>query len=188
MLSSKRMQKPYKTKLNWDKIKLMIFDCDGVLTDGRIIYDNNRLESKNFDAHDGMGFILLRQTEVMAAVITGRSSTLLEQRCADLKIKHLYQGVASKLTKTEELLKELGLCFENVLYMGDDWNDIPVMFKAAISVCPANAAPDIKGLSDYVTSHEGGRGAVRECIELVLINKRLIETAVTAYLDEISPH
>ncbi|MDZ4182159.1 MAG: 3-deoxy-D-manno-octulosonate 8-phosphate phosphatase, partial [Candidatus Cloacimonadaceae bacterium] len=72
-----------------------IFDCDGVLTDGRIIYDNDGKESKNFDAHDGMGFILLRQTDIIPAVITGRSSAVLDKRCADLKIKHLYQGVAN---------------------------------------------------------------------------------------------
>ncbi|MDZ4182160.1 MAG: HAD hydrolase family protein [Candidatus Cloacimonadaceae bacterium] len=84
------------------------------------------------------------------------------------------------------MLTELGLSFENVLYMGDDWNDIPVMFRAAISVCPADAMPDIKVLSDHVTAHSGGRGAVRECIEMVLENKRLIDSAVAAYLAEIS--
>lgn len=185
-MAPKRMEKPSKPKLNWDKIKLMIFDCDGVLTDGRIIYGCKDEEMKNFDAHDGMGFMLLRQTDVKAAVITGRSSLALERRCRDLRIEHVYQGVAMKLQRTKELLVEMGLGFDNVLYMGDDWNDIPVMFQAAISVAPADAMPAVAALADMVTTHKGGKGAVRECIEHMLRNKGVYEQAVLAYLGEIS--
>ena len=182
----KKLQKPYKPRVNWDKLSLMIFDCDGVLTDGRIIYGCDGEELKNFDAHDGMGFMLLRFSGVKTAVITGRSSAALERRCQDLKIDYVFQGVGNKLAKTKELLAELKLEFSNVLYMGDDWNDIPVMFSAAVSVCPSDAGRDIKPLADYVMLAPGGRGAVRECIELVLNNKTIYEQAVADYLAKIS--
>ncbi|HPN40365.1 MAG: HAD hydrolase family protein [Candidatus Cloacimonetes bacterium] len=182
----KKIGKPYKPRVNWDRINLIIFDCDGVLTDGKIIYGCNGEELKNFDAHDGMGFQLLRFSHVRTAVITGRSSAALERRCQDLKIDYLYQGVANKLEKTRELLKELKLDFCNLLYMGDDWNDIPVMNVAAVSVCPADAARDVAAMADYVMLASGGRGAVRECIELVLNNKTIYEQAVNDYLAKIS--
>jgi 3-deoxy-D-manno-octulosonate 8-phosphate phosphatase (KDO 8-P phosphatase) len=185
-LSFKKIEKPYKPLLKWEKIRLLAFDCDGVLTDGRIIYDSEGKERKNFDARDGMGFLLLRQTDLIPSIITGRVSPALERRSVDLKIEHLYQGVANKLARTQELLAELKLDFENLLFMGDDWNDIPVMFRAAISVCPADAFPDIQRLSDHITTRPGGRGAVRECIEYVLANKRIHDPAVQSYLDQIS--
>jgi 3-deoxy-D-manno-octulosonate 8-phosphate phosphatase (KDO 8-P phosphatase) len=185
-MKMKKMIKPIKPNLRWDKINVLIFDCDGVLTDGRIIYDSNGAEIKNFDAHDGMGFLLLQQTDLITVVITGRNSSVLQRRCEDLKIKYLYQGVANKLEITEQLLSELNLDFSHVMYMGDDWNDLPVMFKANISVCPADACQDIQELSDHVTRNPGGRGAVRECIEMVLNNKGMYEQAVQTYLNKIS--
>ena len=179
----KKISKPYKPKLNWDRIQLLVFDCDGVLTEGKIIYDSAGNEAKNFDAHDGMGFLLLRQTELRTAVITGRKSSVLERRCQDLKINFLFQGIPDKLQCLKDLLAEQKLDFSNVLYMGDDWNDIPAMFNAAISVCPADAALNIRQLADHVTSNSGGRGAVRECIEYVLVNRGIYEQAVAAYLN-----
>lgn len=185
-MSFNKLAKPAKPLLRWEKIKLLIFDCDGVLTDGRIIYDSAGNESKNFDAHDGMGFMLLRQTDVQTAVITGRNSPVLQRRCDDLKINHVFQGVQHKLQTATQLLLELGLDFDSVLFMGDDWNDLPLMFKAAISVCPADAMEGVKALSDLVTDHRGGRGAVRECIEYVLTSKGIYDQAVLKYLDQIS--
>lgn len=181
-----KLEKPSKPKLNWDRIKLLVLDCDGVLTDGRIVYGCGGEEMKNFDAHDGMGFLLMRYTCMQAAVITGRSSSALERRCADLGITHLYQGVANKLRKLDSLLKELQLSFDSVVYLGDDWNDIPCMFRAALSVCPADAMPDIRRLADTVLQYNGGRGAVRECIEMVLRQKGVYDQAVAAYLADCS--
>jgi 3-deoxy-D-manno-octulosonate 8-phosphate phosphatase (KDO 8-P phosphatase) len=185
-MSSSKLNKPNKPLLRWDKISLVIFDCDGVLTDGRIIYDSAGNESKNFDAHDGMGFILLRQTGIRSVVITGRNSPVLERRCQDLKVDFLFQGIQNKLEKATQLLSELGLGFDSVVFMGDDWNDLPLMFKAAISVCPADAMEGIKALNDKVTEHPGGRGAVRECIEYVLRSKGIYEQALLSYLNQIS--
>lgn len=184
-MRDKRLSKVKKPLVRWDKIKLLVFDCDGVLTDGGIIYDGDGVESKNFFAQDGMGFLLLRHTDISVAVITGRNSSILQRRCEDLKISHLYQGVANKLQCLRGLLKELDLDFSNVLYMGDDWNDLLVMINSAVSVCPSDAPERIRGLVDIVTVQPGGRGAVRECIDFVLEKKDLYEQAVQAYLDQI---
>jgi len=185
-MSFSKLAKPHKPLLRWERIKLLIFDCDGVLTDGRIIYDSAGNESKNFDAHDGMGFLLLRQTDIQTAVITGRSSPVLQRRCDDLKINHLFQGIQNKLEKATQLLRELQLNFDNVLVMGDDWNDVPLMFKAAVSVCPADAPEGVKEICDIVTKKHGGRGAARECIELVLNHKKKYEPALVKYVEQIS--
>lgn len=185
-MSYKRLNKPHKQIVRWDKINLLIFDCDGVLTDGRIIYDSAGIETKFFDAHDGMGLFLLAHTDIKTAVITGRSSASLQRRFEDLKIDYLYQGIANKLQKVKELLAELQLDFCNVLYMGDDWNDMNVMYQAAISVCPGDAMPEIQAMVDKVTTRFGGRGAVRECIDMVLENKGIHEQTIQAYLNSVS--
>lgn len=180
------MTQPNKRPVTWDKIKLLIFDCDGVLTDGRIIYGDGRQDIKNFDATDGMGMMLLRHIDLTVAVVTGRTSEALTLRCQDLKIEYLYQGIARKLECVSTLLEELGLEFENVVYMGDDWNDFPCMRKAALSVAPADAHADILKRVDMVTTRCGGRGAVRELIDFVLTKKGIYERAVIAYLESVS--
>ncbi len=177
---------PIKKSVNWNNIKLMIFDCDGILTDGKIVYGGEMLESKNFCAHDGMGFALLRQTSIIPAVITGRTSKALLRRCEDLQIKHVKQGVKNKLAATNEFLGELGFSMNQAVYMGDDWNDVPVMLQCAFSVCPADAMPEIARISEYVTHRPGGFGAARECIDYVLKCMGLYEKAVLSFLDEIT--
>ncbi len=185
-MSHDKLGKPTKPLVRWEKIKLLAFDCDGVLTDGRIIYDSAGVESKNFSAQDGMGFMLLWGTDIQTAVITGRESSLLQRRCDDLKVPHLFQKIPNKLKVAEGLLTELGLGFNNMLFMGDDWNDIPLMQRAAVSVCPANAPNSVKALCDIVTNAGGGHGAVRECIEYVLVQKGIFDEAVLKYLARIS--
>jgi len=174
--------------MDFSKIKLIILDNDGVLTDGKIIYDNNKLESKNFNAKDGLGIKLLQFSDVKLAIITGRSSKVVEQRCDDLQIKLLFQGVRNKLKKTTELLKELNLDWENVAYMGDDWNDFPVMEKCNISATPADAFDDIKSRVSLVTKRNGGEGAVREFIELILIKQGKYEESLQKLLDHLKSH
>ena len=140
--------------MDFSKIKLIILDNDGVLTDGKIIYDNNKLESKNFNAKDGLGIKLLQFSDIKLAIITGRNSNVVEQRCDDLQIKLLFQGVRNKLKKTIELLKELNLDWENVAYMGDDWNDFPVMEKCNISVhwLTVNNFPSVNPLTSSLNN------------------------------------
>ncbi|MDY0128562.1 MAG: HAD hydrolase family protein [Candidatus Cloacimonadaceae bacterium] len=180
------LTKPNKRPITWDRIKLLIFDCDGVLTDGRIIYGDGKQDIKNFDATDGMGMMLLRQIDLPVAVVTGRTSEALALRCQDLKIEHLYQGISHKLDCVSALLEKLELDFDNVVYMGDDWNDILCMRRAALSVAPADANADILKQVDLVTTRKGGRGAVRELIDYVLTKKGVYDRAIAKYLDSVS--
>jgi len=177
---------PVKKAIKWSNVRLMIFDCDGVLTDGKIIYGGEMMEIKHFNAHDGMGFMLLRTANLVPAVITGRSSKALARRCEDLGITHLYQGVSNKLAVAKELLDDLGLSFSQAVYVGDDWNDIPVMLQAGFSFCPADAMPEIQQISDYIAHRKGGEGAARECIDFVLQSMGIYEKTVIQFLDEIS--
>ncbi|HQB97876.1 MAG TPA: HAD hydrolase family protein [Candidatus Cloacimonadota bacterium] len=177
--------RPSKRPVAWNEIRLLVLDCDGVLTNGKIIYGNNEQDIKQFHAADGMGLMLLRETPIEVAVISGRSSQALSKRCEDLQIKILRQGVAKKLPVLSEILEEKGLDFDNVVYMGDDWNDIPPMRRAALSVCPSSALAEIKKVADMVTEHSGGEGAVRELVNFILQKKGLYERAINRYLESI---
>ncbi len=177
--------KPSKRPVAWGEIKLMLLDCDGVLTDGRIIYGEARQELKHFHGHDGMGFLLLKYTDMQTGVITGRKSEALERRCSDLHIQHLHQGVQNKLQCLDELLAKLNLDYRHVVYMGDDWNDVPVMRKVAFSATPADALPDVQMIADWVAAHNGGHGAVRDLITHILVHKGIYEKTVKHYLEDI---
>lgn len=184
MFSKNFFIKPIKRPVDWHRIRLLILDCDGVLTDGKIIYGTAGMDIKHFDAHDGMGFMLLRMTDVKVAIITGRSSEALISRCKDLHIEHLFQGVSDKLGCMNDLLDELGLSQDQVVYMGDDWNDAACMRRVAFSAVPANALPEIKKIADHVTQAYGGHGAVRELINYILTKKGTYEKAVLDFLKE----
>ncbi len=178
--------KPNKRQVSWADLKIMLFDCDGVLTDGRIIYGKEGQELKHFHGHDGMGFNLLKHTDIIVGFITGRSSEALSRRCQDLHIEHLYQNVSNKLECLDSLLKKLELSYRHVVYMGDDWNDIPIMRKVAFSAAPADAQPDVARIADWVSAFKGGHGAVRDLINHVLIHKGIYEKTILQYLDSIT--
>ncbi|HPN27204.1 MAG TPA: HAD-IIIA family hydrolase [Candidatus Cloacimonas sp.] len=179
------LNRPNKRVVPWNEIKLLVFDCDGVLTDGRFVYGTNNLEIKNFHGHDGLGFKLLQHTDIIVCFITGRSSEALERRCLDLNITYLFQNVANKKECLDNLLKDLSLTYTNVAYMGDDWNDVPVMRKVAFSAAPADAQPGIIHLADWVSEFKGGHGAARDLINYVLIHKGIYEKTILSYLDSI---
>jgi 3-deoxy-D-manno-octulosonate 8-phosphate phosphatase (KDO 8-P phosphatase) len=173
---------------DYNKIKLLILDNDGVLTDGRIIYDDNQLESKNFSAKDGLGIRLLQQTDIQLAIITGRTSKILEKRCQDLDIDLLFQKIRNKYKQTEKLLEELNLKWENVAYLGDDWNDYPVIKRCGISASPADAFPNFQNKVDVVLTRKGGKGAVREFIEFILKEQGIFDETLeklTDYLETL---
>ncbi len=151
------------------QIKLLICDVDGVLSDGLIYQGNNGEELKAFNVRDGYGIrcLLISGTEV--AIITGRKAKLLEDRCATLGITHLYQGQSDKTLAFRELLDKLSLQTEQVAFIGDDLIDWPVMADAGLSVTVADAHPAMLPRADYVTRIAGGRGAVREICDLILI-------------------
>lgn len=154
---------------NAGQIRLLICDVDGVMSDGVIYQGNNGEELKGFNVRDGYGIRCLLTSEVEVAIITGRSAKLLEDRCATLGITHLYQGQSDKLLAFRELLDKLSLRPEQVAYIGDDLIDWPVMAEVGLSVTVADGHPALLPRADYVTRIAGGRGAVREICDLILI-------------------
>lgn len=151
------------------EIKLLICDVDGVMSDGVIYQGNNGEELKAFNVRDGYGIRCLLTSGVEVAIITGRKAKLLEDRCATLGITHLYQGQSDKILAFRELLDKLSLRPAQVAYIGDDLIDWPVMAEVGLSVTVADAHPILIPRADYVTRIAGGRGAVREICDLILI-------------------
>lgn len=168
-----------------NKIKLVISDCDGVLTDGKIIYNNDKIETKHFHAQDGLGIRLLSFGDIKFAIITGRKSEILVQRCEDLGIEMLFQNIKNKLKQTEIILNELKIGWENVAYIGDDWNDFPVIEKVGFSACPADSPDDFKKVVDYITSRNGGNGAVREFIEHILKKQNIYDEVLQKFINHL---
>jgi 3-deoxy-D-manno-octulosonate 8-phosphate phosphatase (KDO 8-P phosphatase) len=170
------------------RIRLLGLDVDGVLTDNGIWLapiDGARVEFKRFDVGDGLGLVVLRHTPVEVAWISGRPSDSTELRARDLKITTLIQDAsARKLPAMEALLKEKGLAWEELAYVGDDLADLPVLRRAGIAIAVSNACPEVKAASAYVTSAPGGHGAVREAVEMLLRARGEWESAVGAYLRE----
>jgi 3-deoxy-D-manno-octulosonate 8-phosphate phosphatase (KDO 8-P phosphatase) len=149
-------------------VRLMIFDVDGVLTDGRIIYHDDGSEIKAFDVQDGHGIKLLQRAGIEGALITGRSSRAVEHRAHDLGITRVYQGARDKLEAYEEILEKTGLKHEEIGFMGDDLIDIPILRRVGFAVTVPNAVSHVIPYAHYVTRAKGGRGACREVCELLL--------------------
>ncbi|MBE9486062.1 MAG: HAD-IIIA family hydrolase [Desulfuromonadales bacterium] len=150
------------------KIRLLLLDVDGVLTDGRIIYDNQGNELKAFNVKDGHGLKLLQRAGIKVGIITGRKSDVVARRAAELGIEILYQHALSKLEPYRKILADQGLGDEQVAYVGDDIVDLPILRRVGFSATVADAVPDVLPLVDYVTVRSGGRGAVREICDLLL--------------------
>lgn len=149
-------------------IKLLLMDCDGVLTDGRFWLLNNGDEQKGFHVHDGLGLELWHRAGMRSGIISGRKSTVVEQRARDLKIEFVRQAAETKLDSFEALLSEAGIEDSEVAYIGDDLNDIPVLMRAELAVAVANAAEETRSVAHLVTRAAGGFGAVREVVEIIL--------------------
>ncbi|KNC90662.1 3-deoxy-manno-octulosonate-8-phosphatase KdsC [Trabulsiella odontotermitis] len=160
-----------------EKIRLLILDVDGVLSDGLIYMGNNGEELKAFNVRDGYGIRCALTSDVDVAIITGRKAKLLEDRCATLGITHLYQGQSDKLVAYRELLEKLALSPDAVAYVGDDLIDWPVMAEIGLSIAVADAHPLLLPRADYVTRINGGRGAVREVCDLILLAQGKLEEA-----------
>jgi 3-deoxy-D-manno-octulosonate 8-phosphate phosphatase (KDO 8-P phosphatase) len=164
-------------------IRLIILDCDGTLTDGRIIYSEHDREIKNFSAKDGLGLHLAHVAGLRIAVITGRTSPMVTRRCADLHIEHVLQGVSNKRLAVDRLLQKIDLTWAQTAVVGDDWNDYPMMEPAALSACPSDAFPPFQQVVDVVLTRPGGDGAVREFIERLLQARNEYEQTVERFLD-----
>jgi 3-deoxy-D-manno-octulosonate 8-phosphate phosphatase (KDO 8-P phosphatase) len=154
--------------MNKKKIKLFIFDVDGVLTDGRTFWNGEAGWCRFFHLHDGHGIERLHKAGYKVAVITRSPFQDIRKRVEMLKIKHAYFDCSDKLVAYEDLLKKLGLKDENALFMGDDLFDLPVLERVGFSATVADAQPAVRKKVDYVTKKSGGQGAVREVIELFL--------------------
>ncbi|RKP58843.1 KdsC family phosphatase [Pararobbsia silviterrae] len=150
------------------RLQLMVFDVDGVLTDGRLHYGPDGEEIKTFDTLDGHGVKLLRSAGVQTAIITGRSSKIVASRAKELGFDHVFQGVHDKTVVFAELLSKTGIAAADTGYMGDDWPDLAVMLKAGFAAAPANAHIELARRAHYVAQARGGRGAVREVCDLIL--------------------
>lgn len=153
------------------KIKMLIMDVDGTMTDGKIYMGPQGEAMKAFSCLDGLGIShLLPQMGIIPVIITGRSSQITANRAKELHIDHVYQGVSDKLAVMDSLAQELGISHEEIAYIGDDLNDQVCMAACGLTACPANAAQEILDMVDYVCRRSGGNGAVREFIDFIGIN------------------
>jgi 3-deoxy-D-manno-octulosonate 8-phosphate phosphatase (KDO 8-P phosphatase) len=193
------------------KIKLMIFDVDGVMTDGTIFLfpapggeagstthehrekmagsggygfsGTAMIEAKGFNAHDGAGFSLARLGGLKTAIITKRISETVALRARDLKIEHVYQGQQDKAAAFYDILQKEGLAAEQACYVGDDVIDLPVMRLCGLAVAVKDARPEVLREAHYITAHDGGRGAVRDAIEYVLRAQGSLERVIDDYIE-----
>jgi 3-deoxy-D-manno-octulosonate 8-phosphate phosphatase (KDO 8-P phosphatase) len=175
------MLKP-KLHLKAQAIKLLILDVDGVLTDGKLFFDQQGNEYKSFHAQDGHGLKLLRQTGVEIAVISGRRSPTVELRMKNLGISHVYQGQEDKRAAFQSLLSTLQLEPQQVAYVGDDLLDLPIMSKVGLAIAVNDAVPTVKDYADWCTARNGGQGAVREACDLIMQAQGNYLSIVDAYL------
>ena len=150
------------------KIKLIIFDVDGVLTDGRIVYGDYGDELKYYDVQDGFGMVLLERAGLKTAIISAKKSRNNTRRAKDLKVSKIYQNAFDKLKVFEKITKQIKISPEECCYVGDDLIDIPVMSRVGFAVAVQNARPETKEAAHYITEHSGGRGAAREVCDLIL--------------------
>ena len=155
------------------KIKLLILDVDGVLTDNTLYINDNGEETKRFNVSDGMGIALAFGAGLEIALISGKESRSAKFRASYLKIKHVYLGVTDKIKVYQKIKKNLKLSDEQIAYMGDDILDVPVLKKVALPICVKDANPIVERFVKFVTKAKGGEGAVREVIDMILESKKV---------------
>ncbi|HZT56190.1 MAG TPA: HAD hydrolase family protein [Burkholderiaceae bacterium] len=163
------LRHPPELLLQAQGIRWAIFDVDGVLTDGRIYIGAQGEEFKAFSTLDGHGLKLLANHGITPVVITGRDSPAVRRRVADLGIAHAVYGAGDKLVAANALMPQLGLGWDTLCAMGDDWPDLPLLTRAAFACAPANAHIEVKAVAHHVTAVHGGHGAARECCDLLLM-------------------
>jgi 3-deoxy-D-manno-octulosonate 8-phosphate phosphatase (KDO 8-P phosphatase) len=196
------------------KIKLLLFDVDGVLTDGKLfifpaptgakqtvldqasthggqggfgLHSQTMVEAKGFHAHDGTAISLARLAGIKTGLITKRISETVALRARDLKLEHVHQGIQDKLGVFKEILKKEGLKASEAAFVGDDVIDLPVMWNCGLAIAVANARPEVKKDAHYVTPHSGGDGALRDAVEYILRAQGRLQRVITSYIGERSP-
>jgi 3-deoxy-D-manno-octulosonate 8-phosphate phosphatase (KDO 8-P phosphatase) len=164
-------------------VRLIVFDVDGVLTDGSLFIGDDGQEYKAFNSKDGHGMVMLQQSGVEIAIITGRTSEVVRIRMASLGIERVYQGKREKLPAYEEIKQITGFDDEQIAYVGDDVVDLPVMTRVGFAVTVQDAHPLAKQHAHWVTPSGGGRGAAREVCELIMDAQGTLQSALRPYLD-----
>lgn len=164
------------------KIKAFVLDVDGVLTDGGILYDDNGLESKRFFAVDGMIIKVFQQHGMLTGVITGRNSQVVKNRCQELTIDFHHHGVSDKLATYEQVKETYKLADEEIAFMGDDIVDIGIMQRCGLSAAPADARTYVKEYADWISPSDGGKGAVRDFGDMILMAQGKWEPLMAKYL------
>jgi len=214
MLESAAMAKTPSARARAKKVQLLLFDVDGVLTDGKIyifpapsgieqsieeqaarhggqggfgFHSQSMIEAKGFHAHDGAGISLARLGNIRTGLITKRVSETVALRARDLKLDHVHQGIQDKLTVFEEILRRDGIPSNEAGFVGDDVIDLPVMRSCGFAVAVANARAEVKQEADYVTPHGGGDGALRDAIEYILKAQGAWERVIREYILERTP-
>lgn len=168
------------------EIRLLVLDVDGTLTDGTIYFSAEGEAMKGFSVKDGHGIIhLLPKTGIIPVIITGRESQLLLKRAEEMKITEIHQGIGDKVSKLYEVIEKYGVTLEQVAYIGDDINDLPCMKLCGLTAAPADAVDEVKNYVDFVSSKNGGAGAVREFVEYLCLLALPQMKQAFAYLDEI---
>ncbi|HPE61205.1 MAG TPA: 3-deoxy-manno-octulosonate-8-phosphatase KdsC [Thiolinea sp.] len=173
-----------KIQTRAEKIRLLVLDVDGVMTDGSLFYDNQGQEYKAFNARDGHGIRMLQYGDVRVAILTGRQSNLVSYRAANLDIPEalVFQGYRDKRPAFTKLLQQTGLQTQQIAYLGDDVVDLPVMMQAGLAIAVADAHPFVKQHAHWITEQAGGRGAVREVCERLLEAQGKLAAMLQGYL------
>jgi 3-deoxy-D-manno-octulosonate 8-phosphate phosphatase (KDO 8-P phosphatase) len=165
-----------------ERIKLLLMDCDGVLTDGRIWILENGEDQKAFHTRDGLGIDLLHRAGLKSGIISGRTSSALERRAQSLGVSYLWQGRDDKRQAFADTLAQAQVTKEEIAFIGDDLTDLPLMGQSGLAIAVADAAAEVRERAHYVTEAKGGHGAVREAIELILKAQGRWDDLVKAYL------
>jgi 3-deoxy-D-manno-octulosonate 8-phosphate phosphatase (KDO 8-P phosphatase) len=172
------------------RVKVLLFDVDGVLTNGDITIipnaDGKGTEVKSFSAHDGLGISLARLAGLKIGFVTKRNSQVVAIRARDLKIDHVYQGQSHKMEAVNQILAAENCTLEELAYVGDDIIDLPVMRVVGLAIATANARPQVKAAAHYVTPLAGGQGAGRDAIDFILTERGVLESTIEEYLDPAS--
>jgi 3-deoxy-D-manno-octulosonate 8-phosphate phosphatase (KDO 8-P phosphatase) len=180
------------------KIKIILFDVDGVLTDGGIWLipvpmfvdgkiETRMIEAKGYNAHDGTAISLARLGGLKCGIITKRISETVALRARDLKLEFIYQGQAFKMKPIREILEKEGVTLDEICYVGDDVIDLPVMRNCGLAIAVADARELVKAEAHYVTPNRGGHGAARDAVEFILDAKGVLEKCIASYIDEDNP-
>ncbi|MDD5155359.1 MAG: HAD-IIIA family hydrolase [Candidatus Omnitrophica bacterium] len=163
------------------KIKLLMLDVDGVLTDGRIIYDSKGRDLKFFDVHDGMGVYLLKKAGILTLLITAKGSKAIKPRARDMHVEAVFENVSPKTSILAKIMDRYKVKPEQICFVGDDLVDLGLMKKVGFAIAVFNACPEIKQAASYVTLRYGGRGAVREVAESILKSQGRWQEVISSY-------